>query len=129
MYWMKLLYINQFKLVLINYSWKQILVKSKPKNQYPNIKLVCVVHLSISTILSFTNGSKHKTKLTRIPKSSWRSSSSSRLDPKPWSTECKWVILKLGHGNHQVKASKLLFLKQSPTNILLNDLKLKSQDY
>jgi len=26
-----------------------------------------------------------------------------------------WMILTLGLGNHQVKASKLLFLKQSPT--------------
>ena len=29
------------------------------ENQIQNIKLVCVVHLSISTILIFTNGSKH----------------------------------------------------------------------
>ena len=59
-----LLYINQLNLFWSIYSWKQISVKQKLKNQYPNIKLVCVVHLSISTILSFTHRSKiHKPKL------------------------------------------------------------------
>ena len=48
MYRMKQLYIYQLKLVLITIH----------ENQKPKHKTCVFVHLSISTILSFTNGSK-----------------------------------------------------------------------
>ena len=99
----------------LNLFWSTI-----HENQYQNQNVCVLCTWAYQLFLSLQMDLKH-TKLW-IPKSSWRSSSSSRLDPKPWSTECKGMILMLGHGNHQVKASKLLFLKQSPTNILINDL-------
>ena len=76
------------------------------ENQYQKSKRVCIVHLSISTILSFTNGSKH-TKLW-IPKFSWWSSSSRRLGPKL--RDPRWVlciIMMLGPWNHLVNGFKI----------------------
>ena len=117
-YWTHLIYIKNH----LNLFWSKLFMKTKIHKTCVLCTWAYQLFLSLQMDLNKLN--------TRIPKSSWRSSSSSRLGPKhrdPTSMAMKDLDARVG--NHQVKASKLLFLKQSPTNILLNDLKLKSQDY
>ena len=89
------------------------------------------MYLSISTILIFTNGSK-RTKLgylsllDDLP-------SSSRLDPKLDPPSLTPTSAKQDLDARALETTcegfRITELKQSPTNILIRDLKLKSQDY
>ena len=61
---MNLIYIKQCKLALIlTIHENQDRLNQKSKTNIQNIKRVCVVNLSISHYLIFTNGSKKQTKL------------------------------------------------------------------
>ena len=82
------------------------------------MKTCVFVHLSISTILNFTNGSKTLSKLgylsllVDLP-------SSSRLAPKRDPPSAKGMIFKLWHRNHHDKLPNILLKLITTTNILL----------
>ena len=111
-----------------SYSWKSRSVKpNKPKTKTKTWN-VCVVNLSISYYSNLYKWILTNSKLwyrcllveCRLQADSIQNSVIHRA--RLQRVLCK--ILMLGLWNHHVKGFKSPLLKQSPTNILVNDLKL-----